>query len=450
MYQINLMKKVCLLLIAALTLTSALAADDTSSKIDEYLNAHVKLDSFSGAVLAAKEGKIIISKGYGMANHELNVENSPEIKFRLGSVTKQFTAAAILLLEESGKLSTGDYLNKYIPDYPQGDKITIHHLLTHTSGVPELLQFDKFNEIKYTPTTMDELISVFKDQPLDFEPGEKFSYSNSGYVLLAAIIEKASGVSYEEFLTDNIFKPLGMQNTGVDKNLEILPGRASGYFLDKDKLVNAPYINMQNTIGGGCLYSTVGDLFIWDRAMKENKLLKPESAKKMFHIYKGNYGYGWVISDIRNKECYYHGGGIEGFLSYIMRWHEDDITLIILSNYQHAAMREVRTSLTSILFGEEYKMPVKMEAKKIDPAILRKHAGMYKLDPEGAMEITFDKDSLYIAPPGEPKLRLIPVSATVFKIREFGGELTFSVKDGETTGFVIKIGSNKMTAEKTK
>jgi CubicO group peptidase (beta-lactamase class C family) len=208
----------------------ASAGEQDLARIEQVIQNYVSAGTFMGTVLVARDSEVILSKGYGMANLELEVPNTPTTKFRLGSVTKQFTAAAILLLEERGKLKVDDRLRTYFPEAPMAwDRITIYNLLTHTSGIPNFTSFADYSSIKLTARTAGDSVAAFRDRPLDFGPGEKYSYSNSGYLALGAIIEKASGQSYEKFLADNIFTPLGMQVSGYDSNRWIIKRRARGY-----------------------------------------------------------------------------------------------------------------------------------------------------------------------------------------------------------------------------
>ena len=229
-------------------------------------SAQTKKNMFCGSVLVAKDGKILLSKGYGFANYSDNIPNTSTTKFKLASVSKQFTAMAIMILEEKGKLSTNDKLTKYIPDYPNGDKITIHNLLTHTSGIPDFTSMPLFDSIMTMPFTLDREIALFKNKPLDFEPGSKHQYSNSGYLLLSYIIEKVSGKSYGDFVKENIFVPLGMKNSGLYTNKEVLKKVANGYTDNAGKIENAQYVDMSIPSGAGALYSTVEDMFLWDQS----------------------------------------------------------------------------------------------------------------------------------------------------------------------------------------
>lgn len=329
-------------------------------KVDEYLNAWEKMGRFSGSVLIAKEGKVLFSKGFGMANHEHDIPNTTQTKFRTGSVGKQFTTASVMQLKEQGKLNVDDTLDKYIPDYPHGDKITIHHLLTHTSGIVNVTSLPEFQQRIRLPTTLEQNIQLFKEKPLEFEPGEKFKYCNSGYLLLGYIIEKVSGQSYEEYLKDNIFGPLGMENSGYDHPSTILKHRASGYNLTKKGLINGPYNDMSAPHAGGALYSTVEDLLLWDQGLYTETILKKSSLDKMFTPFKGNYGYGWRIDEIFGHKRIHHGGSIiGGFQMHIARYVDDGILIVFMCNLQPVNTRKISEDLAAIVFGKEYEIPTK-------------------------------------------------------------------------------------------
>jgi CubicO group peptidase (beta-lactamase class C family) len=321
-----------------ITLSAGAQTSDVADKADAYINKA----GIQGSVLLAKGGKIVLAKGYGLANIELNVANTPETKFRLGSITKQFTAAAILQLQEQGKLQLTDPVWKYIPDTPASwTGVTIQHLLTHTSGIPS------YTDAADYPLRMREAVRSpldftkrFSGLPLDFSPGEKFHYDNSGYFLLGIVIEQVSRMKYEDYLRKNIFDPLQMADTGYDWPTTILKNRAAGYSKDADgKKVNAVFLDMGHPYAAGSLYSTVQDLYKWDRALYTTKVL---SAKSMEAAFTPNqfdwapgikYGYGWGITQIHGHKVVGHGGGINGFSTVIWRAIEEDATAIVLSNY---------------------------------------------------------------------------------------------------------------------
>jgi CubicO group peptidase (beta-lactamase class C family) len=262
-------------------LLAGLSAAQAVARLDQVVQSYVSSKQFMGTVLVGRD-KIVFSKGYGFANLEWNIPNSPQTKFRLGSITKQFTATCILLLEERGKLNTGDPIKKYMPDAPAAwDKITFFHLLTHTSGIPSFTGFPNYRSLEPFPITPEKLVALFRDKPLEFQPGEKWNYSNSGYVLLGYLIEKISGEPYAKFVQENIFTPLGMKDSGYDSNKAIIPHRASGYTPGANGPENAGFINMTIPFSAGSLYSTTEDLWRWEQGLFGGKVLTQASLRKM-------------------------------------------------------------------------------------------------------------------------------------------------------------------------
>lgn len=289
------------LILSVIFVVSGLAQGNGSvgAKFDEYMNAAVE-QGFTGAVLVAHDGQVVYRKGFGMANLELGVPNTPQTVFRLGSVTKQYTAAAILVLQERGKLSVEDPVCKYVSECPSAwGPITIHHLLTHTSGIPnytEVKSPEEFRKMGLMPVTVTGFIETFKNRPLEFAVGEKWKYSNSGYYLLGYIIEKVSNQSYEAFLQENIFGPLKLTNTGYDRFDRLIRNRATGYAKKNDKVVNSDYLDMTVPYSAGALYSTVEDLFAWNEALFGDKLLSAKSRELMITPVKNDYAYGLAVN----------------------------------------------------------------------------------------------------------------------------------------------------------
>jgi len=326
------------------------------ARMEHVVQGYVASQSFMGSVLVARGGQVILSKGYGSANLEWNIPNSPTTKFRLGSITKQFTAASVLLLEERGKLSTGDPVKKYLPDAPAAwDKITIFHLLTHTSGIPNFTSFPEYKKIEPFATTPGEVVARFRDKPLDFAPGEKWSYSNSGYLLLGYLIEKITGGSYEKFVTENIFTPLGMKDSGCDSNSAVIAHRASGYVHDARGFENAGFIHMSIPHAAGALYSTTEDLLKWEQGLFGGKVLKPESLAKMTTPFKENYACGLGVQIIDGHKRIEHGGGIEGFNTNLAYYPDEKLTVVVLANVNGKAPEEIAAKLASIAHGKEGK-----------------------------------------------------------------------------------------------
>lgn len=350
------------LLLTALAFTAPCRAqEDVAAKLAEYMDAQAKARGFNGSVLVAKDGKTLLSQGYGYANLEHKVPNTPETKFRLGSVTKQFTAAAILLLQEQDKLDTSDPISKHLPDCPETWKpVTIKHLLSHTSGIPAYTSFPDNMRMEALPLKPEENVARFRDKPLEFEPGAKFKYSNSGYFLLGMIVAKASGKSYEGYLKDAIFAPLGMSNTGYDHPEVVLEHRASGYVRKLGligPLENAPYLSMAVPGGAGALYSTVEDMKRWLDALDNGKLLSDDSRKAMFTPGKGRYGHGWIIETRFDRPQIHHAGGIPGFMTEVARYPDEKLDVVVLCNVIPSRPTEVANDLAGIALGKDVKVP---------------------------------------------------------------------------------------------
>ena len=307
--------------------------------IDQLFRGAVKPGEPGVAVIVTRKGQTLYRAAYGMANLELGVALEPDHVFRIGSVTKQFTSAAIMMLVEEGKLAVTDPITKFLPDYPtQGKTITVEHLLTHTSGIQSYTDMPKWRGMWRQDMTVTELVDLFKSEPMQFAPGERWRYNNSGYILLGAIIEKASGKKYADFVQERIFTPLGMANTRYDVTEQVTARRAAGYTKTGDRIVNAQYLSMTQPYAAGSLMSTVDDLAKWDAALGAGRVLKAESLAKSFASYRlssGNdtaYGYGWQISRYEGRDVQEHGGGIFGFRAYVVRVPSDGVYVAVLSN----------------------------------------------------------------------------------------------------------------------
>jgi len=447
-----------LFVIGLTALIPALAQVPTSEQIvektNEYMAAAERVDRFSGTVLVARDGKPIVSKGYGMANYEWSIPNTPQTVFRLGSITKQFTSAAIMLLQERGKLNVNDAACKFVSECPAAwAPITIRHLLTHTSGIPNYTAFPDFLKNKATlPVGPAELLAEYKNKPLDFAVGERNSYSNSGYHLLGIIIEKASGKPYADFLQENIFTPLGMKQTGYDITKDLIKWRAAGYIREGDGFANSPYMDMQIPYAAGSLYSTTEDLLKWDQALYTEKLLTKKSLDEMFTPFKGNYAYGWGIGKRFEHPSTSHGGGIYGFSTYIVRYPQDNVTVIVLSNVQGAATEKVAANLSAIVFGAKYDLPKERKAIAVSQGVLDKYVGEYQLSAAIVFTISKDANKLMLSIIGQPKMELFAETETDFFLKTVDAQVTF-VKDasGAVTQLLFKQGGgNGSPAKKIK
>ncbi len=349
-----------------------------ADQLDEYLNKYSKIGHFSGSVLVSTKDEVILRKGYGMANYEHDVPNTPSTVFRIASITKQFTAAAILKLQEDSLLSVDDCLKKYISDYPNSEKITLHHLLVNTSGIPDTVDIPSLMKSIRLNLPVEMLVDKLGRIPLKFEPGEQFYYSNSGYILLGYIIEKITGMPYEDYLKENLFYKARMSNTGFDNAGNILKHRASGYSLSENGPCNADFFDMSLFFACGCLYSTVEDLYKWHCALSEAILLNKKSIQTMFSPYinynSSHYGYGWYLTD----RCAYHNGITYGFRSKICRFNEERAVIIVLANNDFVSIDTLVNGLESILFEKEYESLIEPQIKDIDNRIYSIYTGTYK------------------------------------------------------------------------
>ncbi len=426
------------------------------AKVDAYLKPYLDMQVFSGSVLIARHGKILLSKGYGMANYELEVANTPKTRFHLASISKTFTAASVLLLEERGLLSTADRLAKYLPDYPNGDKITIHHLLVHTSGIPNVNNFPQYNDWSRFPQTTASLIDKFKNQPLNFEPGARYEYSNSNYNVLAFIIEKVSGKSYGDFLKANIFDPLDMKDTGHDGNAAVLiKNAASGYTpAGFDGFEKTPYLDWTIKTGNGSLYSTVEDLYKWDRALYTEKILKKSTRDKIFTNHIDGVGYGWFISRRFNRRCIRMNGRSPGFQGEIHRYIDEDTCVIVLGNNYSGAASFMINDIAAIALGEPYEVLNVKARLHIAPTVSEPYVGRYN----GGADFFVPNAYLTIENrEGHLSLRwsmgglswLVPISETKFFDRNFGGSVTFVKNEkGEISHLLYRFSGTDYRASK--
>ncbi|MFT5303076.1 MAG: CubicO group peptidase (beta-lactamase class C family) [Mariniblastus sp.] len=339
-----------------------------TNTIDLLIGSYVKNNQFNGSVLVAEHGKIILRKGYGLANREWDIPCEPNTIFRIGSVTKQFTAAVVLQLASEGKLKLDSAMTEYLPDYRKdtGDKVTVHHLLRHTSGIPSYTTPDFFKNESRTPFTVDEFVEKYCSGDSEFEPGSDFRYNNSGYFLLGAIIEQVDGKTYAESVKSRIFDPVGMTDSGYDVHAPIIKRRAQGYEKTPNGYRNAAYLDMGLPFAAGSLYSTIDDLFKWDQSLYADNVLSKESKELMFTPGKSDYGYGFFIGEApigkteTTTKIVQHGGGINGFNCRFTRVVGQNHTIVILDNVSmgqyHAKMTN---SIINVLNDQPYDLPKK-------------------------------------------------------------------------------------------
>lgn len=420
---------------------AAKSAPDVT-RMEEVIHTFAADRRFMGTVLVARGNDVLLDKGYGSADLEWNIPNSPKTKFRLGSITKQFTAASILLLEERGKLSVNDPVKKYMADAPAAwDKITIFNLLTHTSGIPNFTSFPDYRKIEPFRKTPDELVAFFRDKPLDFQPSEKWNYSNSGYVLLGYLLEKISGQSYPQFVEENIFKPLGMMNSGYDWNSAIIPNRGSGYTRTDTGFENAGYINMTIPFSAGALYSTTEDLLKWEQGLFGGKVLSAESLKKMTTPFKNDYAFGLEIHTANGEEEIQHGGGIEGFNTSLAYYPNDKLTVVVLANVNGSAPDEIAKYLHDVAEGKTVALPSERNAAKVDPTIYDGYVGSYQLAPEFSIRITREGGHLFEQATDQPKFEIFPANEKEFFLKVVDAQITFLTNaNGRATELILHQG----------
>ncbi len=433
---------------------SALAQPGTkppdTQRMQQIIQDAVTSQHFMGTVLVERDGKAILDKGYGSADLEWKIPNAPDTRFRLGSITKQFTAAGILLLEERGQLKIEEPISKYMPDAPAAWKnITFSHLLTHTSGIPSFTSFADYNELQTRPVTPEQLVARFRDKPLEFQPGEKWNYSNSGYALLGYLLEKISGKKYCDFLQQNIFTPLAMHDSGCDRNSVILQRRASGYTPGPNGLENAGYIDMTVPFSAGELYSTTGDLLRWQQGLFGGKLLNPASLKKMTTPFKENYGFGLEIQTIKGHERVSHAGGINGFNTFEAWYPQEKLSIIVLSNVNGNAPDEISGKLASVMLGEPVVLASERKEIPVAAAALSRYIGVYQLAPDFSITISLPADHLVAQATNQPAAPIFASTPTRFFYRVVDAEIEFFTgPSGKVDHLVLYQGGHEIKGVK--
>jgi len=424
-------------------LPSLARPEDITKKVDAYMKPLVEKQIFSGSILIAYGGKILVNKGYGMANYEHDIPNTGKTKFRIGSVTKQFTAVAILQLVGKGKVSLKAHISAYLPYFREDidPKITVHDLLIHSSGLPNYTNLPAFYaKHSRDPFKVKDFIIQFCSGDLEFEPGSTWKYSNSGYFILGAIIEAVTGQSYADYLKKHIFGPAGMENSGYDNFNAIYKNRATGYKMGKNGLENSDYIDLSIPYAAGSLYSTTEDLYKWDRILYSDKILTKESKNLMFTPYIAYYGYGWFVAPKNGHKNYSHSGGINGFVCNIARYVDDDACIVVLANREKAQEGQIASALNAILFGHPYDQPGKSKPFAIDPEILKKYVGKYDVN-NMIFPVTLKNDKLFGQILGFT-LPFEPASETKFFCSLVDFTMTFITdSDGKTTSVILHQGS---------
>jgi CubicO group peptidase (beta-lactamase class C family) len=456
--------------LASSTMLRAVAASgppDLASQIDALFEGSVHSNTPGAAVLIVRDGKKLFEKGYGLAQVEARAPITSDTRFRIGSITKQFTAAAILKLQERGKLNVNDPISKYFPDWPKGREVTLRHLLTHSSGIHNFTAKPGFQTNVTVAIPLETLISSFKNDPYDFNPGEQFRYCNSGYVLLGAVIQKVSGQTYDSYLRETFFKPLGMKDTGVYRSGAPLTNEALGYSYEDGSVRRSVDWNMSNVACAGNLYSTARDLSRWNEALFAGTVLSAASLQAAFtvgvlvgddpsHPEDTGYGYGWTIDRLNGAQEISHGGELAGFGSYLLRLPEFKLTVVVLLNcvpqlpnlQQWVLAREIARLALGPELPPEEKPKV---AAHVPSAALDAITGRYDMRDGMTLTVTRENDRVFMEITGRKKFEILPKSDRTFFVGSGAAEATFVRNvSGQVVKAILKQGGDRIDAPKLK
>jgi CubicO group peptidase (beta-lactamase class C family) len=446
------MKKI-FFLVAAVCLVYAGCAQDTQRKLDTLISTYAKMNRFNGSALVAKNGTLLLNKGYGYQNDSDKVLNSANTIFQLGSLTKQFTSAVILTLLEEKKLALSDRLSKYFPDYPKGDSITIQQLLTHTSGIYSYTNDRNFMSSEITkPASREKMMALFNDKPLDFSPGSAWNYSNSGYSMLGYIIEEVTKKPYEQVVREYIFTPLHMTHSGFDFTHLKDKNKAIGYFsLNDNESQPAPIVDSTVSFSAGAIYSTTGDLYLWHQALQQNTVLSKEQQEAAYTPVKNNYGYGWVIDSIEGKRRVGHTGGIPGFITVISRVPEDDVCIVLLSNASSKSINDITKSIYAILYNKPYDLPKEKATVMLPAGIVKQYEGEYEIKPGLTVTMVVKDGELVATPTGQSPKTLHAEKEDFFFEKEEDIQVEFTRNEQKNVdGFILHQGGGAIKCKKIK
>jgi CubicO group peptidase (beta-lactamase class C family) len=440
-------------LLSSLAPSQVVSDDEIANRVQTYLTPFVTTGNFTGAVLVARTGKVLLRRGYGLANYKLQVPISPETRFHIASVSKVFTAVAILQLQEQGRLKLTDHVSRFVSDFPNGDRITLDNLLTHTSGIPNINDLPDYDSFARSTHTASQLVAKFAGLPLEFEPGANYRYSNSNYNLLALVMEKVGAEAYGEYIRKHILEPTGMRDSGHDGDpLRPVPLAASGYEpAGISGYEKAPYLDWSNKTGNGSLYSTVDDLYRFDRALNRNSLLAAATYENYFVEGLGNR-YGWFIRKRSGHRSMSSNGRSPGFTAELDRFPDDDVTIIVLSNsYATVSQDPIAESIAAIVFGQTPSVP-EMRATPIPQSILESDAGDYQYGPEYFVpnaKFTLSAEPGYLLLQlGNSRMPLVPLSPTDFLERNFFAHFLISAKHGKVERLTYRYSGKEFPAHR--
>ncbi len=424
------------LLFTIIHLTCCAQAQEINRKIESLIDSYSEIYRFNGVALVSKNGKILFEKGFGYRDIKNEIPNTPNTIYQIGSMTKQFTAVVILKLAEQKKLTLQDKLSIYFPDYPRGNEITIEHLLTHTSGIYEYFRSAQYNnrDLK-KPLSKEERMSFFRDKPLDFEPGTKFSYCNSGYELLGLIIEQLTHKSYELVVREFILNPLKMSHSGFDFVGLNSKDKAKPYSLySKKEITEAISWDSTATYAAGSLYSTVQDLYLWHKGLLNNQIISKSSLEKAYVPFRNGYGYGWWIDSLFQKRVISHGGNVQGFTTHMIRIPEDDVCIILINNTYNHEIETIGNAIVAILYDKPYKI---LKAANLSHTALEKYLGDYDVSSDYLVKITTEDSHLYMQVNAEPKIEVFAEKENYFFLKNEDVRIRFKADD---KGKIIQIG----------
>ncbi len=424
---------------ALLALLVVSASVRGAAPLDEIVRQQVAAHEFTGAVLVAQRGTVLLDRAYGPANREWDIPNTPATHFRIGSITKQFTAAAVLLLEERGRLKLDDPVSAHLPDAPAAwSGITLHHLLTHTSGIPNVTADPEFMIWKNSPATVRQMVGRFRDLPLNFPAGERHAYSNSNYLVLGLVVELRSDQRFGDFLREHVLDPLGLRDTGLDSNLKILPRRAAGYVRRGDEFLNAPYSDMSVPHAAGAMYSTTHDLWRWSEAIHGGKLLSPASRAKLLAPFKDDYALGVRVAVYQGRKVVDHGGSIAGFSSFLAHYPDDGLTVVLLSNLGSRSTSDLARQLAAAALGEADATVAPAVPVAVPAATLAGYVGVYDVRPGLQNTIRLVDGHLTTHLTGQRPHRLVAASPTKFVLEDVRAGVEFIPgPDGRATHLVM-------------
>ncbi|UOQ98379.1 serine hydrolase [Hymenobacter sp. 5317J-9] len=433
---------------------AAVAPASMAQQLDDYVREFEKSGRFMGTVLVADHGQVVLQKGYGLANREKGLANTPDTKFRIGSLSKQFTAALVLQLVEKGQLKFDGHVADYLPDYPQpaGGQITLHQLLTHTAGLPNYTAQPTFvTAVMRTPHSPTQLVALFSGLPLEFAPGTQYHYSNSGYVLLGAIIEKVTGKPYAQVFQENIAGPLKLKATSVDVREAADARRATGYEATPSGLQIAPALDMSVPYAAGAITSTATDLFRWSQALDGNKVLSETSKKLLFTPIKNHYAYGWIVykakvgAEVDSTLIQEHNGAINGFRSYLVRVPQSQQVIVLLDNHAGQALAELKGGLLRLL----HHQPATPVLAAADASPLGAYVGVYELAPTFRITVRQRDGRLFVQATGQSEFETEAVSPALFALKGVPAQVEFARNDkGQVAQLILHQGGRDQPAPK--